>query len=234
MDTKLSHERRQDIKPGTRVKIVLKKDQPTGILTEGVVQDLLTNKPYHPRGIKVRLTDGQVGRVQHILPKEPVNTVEKPKSIIVVKKAKEEEILDMQNILYMQLKQEEQESQIGLQIEYAFSEEETEMLQQAISLGLVLVAKKEEEIVAYGVAKQEKTPWYTSVIGNICRMVVKEAYQHKGIEVGMIKQLKEELYRQGIQTILLEIPISQQPLASSLQALGFQPTSNRYIAHQQS
>ena len=45
---------------------VLKKDQPTGKLTRGIVGRLLTNKGYHPRGIKVMLTDGQVGRVQHI------------------------------------------------------------------------------------------------------------------------------------------------------------------------
>jgi len=58
---------RNDIKPGIRVKIVLKKDQRTGALTEGVVKDLLTNSASHPHGIKVRLEDGQVGRVQEIL-----------------------------------------------------------------------------------------------------------------------------------------------------------------------
>lgn len=58
---------RDDIRPGLRVKIVLKKDQPTGNLTEGIVKDILTSSPTHPRGIKVRLTDGQVGRVQIIL-----------------------------------------------------------------------------------------------------------------------------------------------------------------------
>lgn len=58
---------RSNIIPGLRVKIVLKKDQPTGILTEGVVKDILTNSKVHPRGIKVRLEDGQVGRVQEIL-----------------------------------------------------------------------------------------------------------------------------------------------------------------------
>ncbi|MFA6099617.1 MAG: YwbE family protein [Patescibacteria group bacterium] len=55
------------IRPGSKVLIVLKKDQPTGKLTEGIVQDLLTSSPNHPRGIKVRLTSGQVGRVQEIL-----------------------------------------------------------------------------------------------------------------------------------------------------------------------
>ena len=58
---------RVNIKPGIRVAIVLKKDQKTGILTEGVVKDILTNSVMHHRGIKVRLEDGQVGRVQKIL-----------------------------------------------------------------------------------------------------------------------------------------------------------------------
>lgn len=58
---------RDDIKPGLRVKVVLKKDQPTGDLTEGIVKDILTSSSAHPRGIKVRLEDGQVGRVQVIL-----------------------------------------------------------------------------------------------------------------------------------------------------------------------
>ncbi|MET3574485.1 YwbE family protein [Bhargavaea ullalensis] len=58
---------RADVKPGQRVNIVLKKDQRTGKLTEGIVKDLLTNSPTHPHGIKVRLEDGQVGRVQEIL-----------------------------------------------------------------------------------------------------------------------------------------------------------------------
>ena len=59
--------RRKHIYPGLLVDIVLKKDQPTGKLTRGTVGRLLTNKPYHPRGIKVMLQDGQVGRVQHIV-----------------------------------------------------------------------------------------------------------------------------------------------------------------------
>lgn len=58
---------RANIKSGTLVNIVLKKDQRTGELTEGVVKDLLTSAPYHPRGIKVRLMDGQIGRVQEII-----------------------------------------------------------------------------------------------------------------------------------------------------------------------
>ena len=61
-----NHCRRDRIHPGDLVDIVLKKDQPTGKLTRGIVGRLLTNKGYHPRGIKVMLTDGQVGRVQHI------------------------------------------------------------------------------------------------------------------------------------------------------------------------
>ena len=58
---------RADIRPGLKVAIVLKKDQRTGRLTEGIVQDLLTNSATHPHGIKVRLEDGQIGRVQKIL-----------------------------------------------------------------------------------------------------------------------------------------------------------------------
>jgi len=58
---------RANIRPGMLVNIVLKKDQRTGILTEGIVKDLLTSAPHHHRGIKVRLADGQIGRVQEIL-----------------------------------------------------------------------------------------------------------------------------------------------------------------------
>jgi uncharacterized repeat protein (TIGR03833 family) len=57
---------RKDIRPGMAVAIVLKQDQRTGKLTRGIVKDILTNSPTHPHGIKVRLTDGQVGRVQQI------------------------------------------------------------------------------------------------------------------------------------------------------------------------
>lgn len=58
---------RANIKPGMTVLIVLKKDKVTGKLTRGVVQDILTRSPHHPHGIKVRLTDGQVGRVKEIV-----------------------------------------------------------------------------------------------------------------------------------------------------------------------
>lgn len=58
---------RATIKKGQLVKIVLKKDQRSGTLTEGVVKDLLTSAPVHHRGIKVRLEDGQIGRVQEII-----------------------------------------------------------------------------------------------------------------------------------------------------------------------
>lgn len=63
----MPHRLRKNIKPETKVSIVLKQDQRNGKLTDGVVKDLLTNSPNHPHGIKVRLTDGQVGRVQKIL-----------------------------------------------------------------------------------------------------------------------------------------------------------------------
>ena len=58
---------RKNIKSGLSVAIVLKQDQRSGILTEGIVRDILTKSPKHPHGIKVRLMDGQVGRVQKIL-----------------------------------------------------------------------------------------------------------------------------------------------------------------------
>lgn len=58
---------RADIKSGIRVKIVLKKDQRSGMLTEGIVKDILTSSPTHHHGIKVRLEDGQVGRVKEII-----------------------------------------------------------------------------------------------------------------------------------------------------------------------
>jgi uncharacterized repeat protein (TIGR03833 family) len=58
--------RRADIKPGLRVAIVLKKDQQTGKLTEGMVNNILTTSPLHPHGIKVRLKSGEVGRVKKI------------------------------------------------------------------------------------------------------------------------------------------------------------------------
>ena len=57
---------RKDIRPGIEVNIVLKKDQRTGNLTRGVVKDILTKSGSHPHGIKVRLNDGQVGRVKAI------------------------------------------------------------------------------------------------------------------------------------------------------------------------
>ena len=57
---------RSDIKPGLKVKIVLKQDQRTGKLTEGIVRDILTKSATHPHGIKVRLENGSVGRVKEI------------------------------------------------------------------------------------------------------------------------------------------------------------------------
>jgi len=60
--------RRADIRPGLRVKILLKQDQRTGNMTEGIVAEILTNSSTHPHGIKVRLESGAVGRVQLVLP----------------------------------------------------------------------------------------------------------------------------------------------------------------------
>lgn len=62
-----SGQNRADVKPGARVNVILKADQRTGKLTEGIVARLLTNSSFHPHGIKVMLEDGQVGRVQDIL-----------------------------------------------------------------------------------------------------------------------------------------------------------------------
>lgn len=59
--------KRANVKSGVRVKIVLKQDQTTGKLTEGIVKDILTSSSTHPHGIKVRLTNGAVGRVKEIL-----------------------------------------------------------------------------------------------------------------------------------------------------------------------
>ncbi len=56
--------KRSNVQVGSEVKIVLKKDQRSNKLTEGIVKDILTNSQTHPHGIKVRLTDGQVGRVK--------------------------------------------------------------------------------------------------------------------------------------------------------------------------
>ncbi|MBO1003937.1 YwbE family protein [Pseudogracilibacillus auburnensis] len=58
---------RENIQTGTEVDIVLKKDQRTGKTTSGIVKDILTKSSFHPHGIKVRLDDGQVGRVKNIL-----------------------------------------------------------------------------------------------------------------------------------------------------------------------
>lgn len=58
---------RGDIRSGVEVDIVLKKDQRSGRLTRGIVKDILTKSARHPHGIKVRLTDGQVGRVKQVL-----------------------------------------------------------------------------------------------------------------------------------------------------------------------
>jgi uncharacterized repeat protein (TIGR03833 family) len=55
-----------NIKPGQRVLIVLKSDQRSGKLTEGIVKDILTSSAVHPHGIKVRLENGLVGRVKEI------------------------------------------------------------------------------------------------------------------------------------------------------------------------
>jgi uncharacterized repeat protein (TIGR03833 family) len=66
-ENKMDGRNRSDIAPGLVVKIVLKKDQRSGTLTEGIVKDLLTKSSFHPHGIKVRLESGDVGRVKEVL-----------------------------------------------------------------------------------------------------------------------------------------------------------------------
>ncbi|MBI0577889.1 YwbE family protein [Neobacillus cucumis] len=62
----MNGQNRKDVLPGLTVDIVLKADQRTGKLTRGIVKDILTKSATHPHGIKVRLTDGRIGRVQVI------------------------------------------------------------------------------------------------------------------------------------------------------------------------
>jgi uncharacterized repeat protein (TIGR03833 family) len=62
---------RNDVAPGSRVRVIRKEDQGSGAMTDGVVRDILTKSAFHPRGIKVRLTTGIVGRVKEILPEKP-------------------------------------------------------------------------------------------------------------------------------------------------------------------
>jgi uncharacterized repeat protein (TIGR03833 family) len=64
----MNGQRRADIRPGIRVQVVQKQDQHSGKLTEGTVQEVLTNSSTHPHGIKVRLIGGVVGRVKAIVP----------------------------------------------------------------------------------------------------------------------------------------------------------------------
>jgi uncharacterized repeat protein (TIGR03833 family) len=63
----MNGQNRKDIYPGLEVDIILKKDQRSGTLTRGIVDKLLTSAAHHSRGIKVRLEDGQIGRVAHIV-----------------------------------------------------------------------------------------------------------------------------------------------------------------------
>jgi uncharacterized repeat protein (TIGR03833 family) len=63
----MSEIKRADLKTGMQVRVVMKEDQRTGKLTEGIVKDILTKSPKHPHGIKVRLETGEVGRVKEIM-----------------------------------------------------------------------------------------------------------------------------------------------------------------------
>lgn len=66
----MNGQNRKDIYPGLEVDIILKKDQRSGKLTRGIVKDLLTSSAFHSRGIKVRLEDGQIGRVAFVVDEE--------------------------------------------------------------------------------------------------------------------------------------------------------------------
>ena len=62
----MNGQNRVDIKPGLKVSVVKKEHQRSGIVTEGIVKDILTSSPHHPHGIKVRLESGEVGRVKGV------------------------------------------------------------------------------------------------------------------------------------------------------------------------
>lgn len=67
----MNGQNREEVKIGSEVDVILKADQKTGTLTRGIVAEILTSSSSHPHGIKVRLEDGQVGRVQKIYPVFP-------------------------------------------------------------------------------------------------------------------------------------------------------------------
>jgi uncharacterized repeat protein (TIGR03833 family) len=66
IQVKMEGQTRSEVKIGSEVGVVLKEDQRSGKITEGIVKDILTNSSFHPHGIKVRLTSGEVGRVKTI------------------------------------------------------------------------------------------------------------------------------------------------------------------------
>ena len=78
----MNGQNREDVKIGTEVDIVLKADQPTGKLTHGIVAQILTSDSFHPRGVKVRLKDGQVGRVQKVYVFPKINGEEYQEGLI--------------------------------------------------------------------------------------------------------------------------------------------------------
>jgi len=72
LDGKMILPKRNEIRPGMRVRVVEKQNQASGLLTEGLVRRILTSSPTHPHGIKVLLEDGRVGRVQAIVGQVPM------------------------------------------------------------------------------------------------------------------------------------------------------------------
>ena len=63
----MNGQKRENVKIGSKVEVILKADQTTGTLTYGIVAEILTNSSSHPHGINVRLEDGQIGHVQNII-----------------------------------------------------------------------------------------------------------------------------------------------------------------------
>lgn len=83
----MNNKNRNNIKPGIQVAVVRKQDQGSGRMTRGIVKEILTRSATHPHGIKVRLTDGQVGRVQEILQNQPA-PIQDPEVLMEPKKTK--------------------------------------------------------------------------------------------------------------------------------------------------
>jgi uncharacterized repeat protein (TIGR03833 family) len=123
----MNGENRSDIKRGLEVDIVLKADQRTGKLTRGIVADILTSSSVHPRGIKVRLADGQVGRVQNVVLKTN-------KIAVTILKATEKDFFGIKNLSAI------------LNLPETVKEEK---IKEVVKNGLAWVAKNGDQIIGY-------------------------------------------------------------------------------------